>query len=86
MSFYKTQVHLSQFEFHPWEGNEPLIELGMVNGEYYYFIPESFPLPTSDTYTLESVTLTSELLEAFKDNTDRKDINPTYQFLSSQVI
>jgi hypothetical protein len=86
MAFYKTQVHLSNFTFYDWEGDETLKEFGIVNDEFYYEIPTSFPLPTHDTEVLTEVTLTPELLTALIDNTTKSSIDLNFVYLSSITL
>jgi hypothetical protein len=86
MALYKTAIHLSNFTFYDWEGNETLKEFGNLNNEFYYEIPESFPLPTHETEQLIPVVLTQELLAALINNTTKSDIDQNYLYLSAITI
>lgn len=82
MKIHRTKDNLSDFVFSDFEG-DLMVELGRM-GEYdYCYFPKTFPLPTHEEGILEEIELDHLLLDELIDNTDKKDINPVYNFLKN---
>ena len=61
-AFYRHPLSaLGTFTYHDWEGDGTIAHVADHDGQRYYVVDDTVPLPTSEVATFEAVTLTDDL-------------------------
>lgn len=65
--FYRHPLSaLGTFTYHDWEGDGTIAHVADHDGQRYYIVDDTVPLPTSEVATFEAVTLTDDLAAALR--------------------